>query len=130
MRRLVEQTGGQTLTVIAFSAGVVGAVAALQPSWLRTHDIHIGAFIALDGWLVPLIGLPFPVFRISHDYFTHRTCIPFGMGTTSFYADPAVPHLDLWAQPALVAGWQVEGANRISTTALAFLKDRLNSQPF
>ncbi len=53
---------------IGFSAGVVGAIAAA--SLWQISGGNVKAFIAIDGWMVPLTG-NFPIHRMSHDYFTH-----------------------------------------------------------
>ncbi|BAC88110.1 hypothetical protein [Gloeobacter violaceus] len=124
VRALLADCTGCSVVVIAFSAGVVGAAAALQRSYLVGAGITIEALIALDGWLVPLFHA-FPIYRLSHDAFTHRTSLPFGMGRTNFFADPAVAHLDLWTAPNRVVGWQVTGNTRVPTTALAFIYSRL-----
>ncbi|MBW4697070.1 MAG: hypothetical protein KME03_04050 [Aphanocapsa lilacina HA4352-LM1] len=124
VRALLAECSGCSLVVIAFSAGVVGAAAALQSRYLKRAGITIEALIALDGWLVPLF-CPFPIYRLSHDAFTHRTSLPFGMGRTNFFADPAVAHLDLWTAPNRVVGWQVTGNTHVPTTALDFIDSRL-----
>jgi hypothetical protein len=96
----------EPITIIAFSAGVVGAIAAAL-----THHQYlersIRAIIALDGWGVPLVA-PFPTYRLSHDAFTHWTSI--GYGQQNFYADPPAPHLDLWRSPDRVTGWRVQSS--------------------
>jgi hypothetical protein len=84
------------MLVIAFSAGVVGAIGAIR---LRP-DKPIRALIAIDGWGVPLAG-NFPIHRISHDAFTHWSSALLGAGQESFYADPPVAHLSLWESPQL-----------------------------
>jgi hypothetical protein len=111
------------LVVISFSAGVVGAIAAAW-MWQQTGG-QIQAFIALDGWGVPLLG-HFPIYRLSHDYWTHWTSALLGSGSESFFADPPVSHLDLWRSPQTVTGVNVqmtaEGQEvRSPTTAIAFL---------
>lgn len=91
------------LTFIAFSAGVVGAMgAAIAWQW---QGGKIQSLIALDGWGMPLGG-NFPIYRISHDYFTHWSSAMLGAGEQGFYADPAVEHLDLWRSPDNCWGWQ------------------------
>jgi len=127
VRGLLAPLAGAEVTVIAYSAGVVGAAAALAGDWARRHRIEIRALVALDGWLVPLF-VPFPVYRLSHDPFTHRTSRPFGMGRTNFYADPPVSHLDLWANPQAVAGWAVGAGEPRRTDALAFLRACLDAR--
>ncbi len=90
------------LVFIAFSAGVVGAIGAAHLwQWMGGK---VKAFIAVDGWGVPLFG-NFPIHRISHDSFTHWSSAVLGGGSDSFYADPSVPHLELWRSPHTVHGW-------------------------
>lgn len=84
------------LIFISFSAGVVGAIAAAW-GWQMSGG-NIKAFIAIDGWGVPLAG-NFPIHRISHDYFTHWSSALLGSGADSFYAEPPVEHLELWRSP-------------------------------
>ena len=97
---------------ISFSAGVAGAIGA---AWMwQLSGGQVKAFIALDGWGVPLGG-NFPIHRLSHDYFTHWSSVLLGAGEDSFYADPAVEHLDLWRSPQTVQGWRV--ASDTSTQA-------------
>ena len=104
------------LVFISFSAGVVGAIAAAT-AWRRLGGT-VKAFIALDGWGVPLFG-DFPIYRVSHDEFTHRSSALMGSGEESFYADPAVEHLELWRSPQTARGWWVnrEGERELSTAA-------------
>lgn len=96
----------EPITIVAFSAGVVGAIAAAQ----RYRRSAVRAFIALDGWGVPLVA-PFPIYRLSHDGFTHWTSL--GYGQQNFYADPAVAHLDLWRSPDRVTGWRIQSSNSL-----------------
>ncbi|ACB52351.1 conserved hypothetical protein [Crocosphaera subtropica ATCC 51142] len=95
----------QELTLIAFSAGVVAAVTAAWQWQLQGRNIK--GLIAFDGWGVPLWG-NFPIYRISHDQFTHDSSMILGTGSMNFYADPAVEHLDLWRSPHLVRGWMTQ----------------------
>ncbi|WP_107669471.1 hypothetical protein [Cyanothece sp. BG0011] len=95
----------QKLIIIAFSAGVVAAVTAAW-QW-QLQGTTIKGLIAFDGWGVPLGG-NFPIYRVSHDQFTHESSIILGTGSMNFYADPAVEHLDLWRSPHLVQGWMTE----------------------
>ncbi|MBC6420037.1 MAG: hypothetical protein GDA44_15365 [Prochloron sp. SP5CPC1] len=53
---------------ISFSAGVVGAMGAAL-LW-QMQGGKVKAFIAIDGWGMALWG-NFPIYRVSHDYFTH-----------------------------------------------------------
>ncbi|MEH2216462.1 MAG: hypothetical protein V7K72_04860 [Nostoc sp.] len=78
---------------ISFSAGVVGAIGAAHLWQLLGGSVK--AFIAIDGWGVPLQG-NFPIHRISHDYFTHWSSSLLGSGQNNFYAQPAVDHLFMW----------------------------------
>jgi pimeloyl-ACP methyl ester carboxylesterase len=108
LRFLEERVGNEgtvpKLVIIGFSAGVVGAIGAAW-AW-RLLGRTVKAFIAIDGWGVPLYG-DFPIYRLSHDHFTHWSSSLLGSGVVSFYADPAVSHLNLWRMPNRVNGWQV-----------------------
>ncbi|KST61991.1 hypothetical protein [Mastigocoleus testarum] len=89
---------------IAFSAGVVGG---LQAAYLwQFLGGRVKAFIAIDGWGVPLFG-NFPIHTISHDYFTHQSLLRMPGGNNNFYAQPAVEHLEIWRSPQSVRGWWV-----------------------
>ncbi|MCT7964450.1 hypothetical protein NG791_27605 [Laspinema sp. D1] len=108
---------------IGFSAGVVGAIGA---AWgLYSLQCPIKAFIAIDGWGVPLYA-PFPIHRVSHDYFTHWSSALLGPGGESFYADPPVEHLALWRSPQYAVGWSLPASGSIlspqRTTAVEFLR--------
>lgn len=112
---------------LAFSAGVVGAIGAAWGWQLAGGQVR--TFIALDGWGVPLYG-SFPIHRLSHDRFTHWSSALLGAGSDSFYADPAVEHLDLWRSPATVRGWWIPATMgrsqaRTRTTAAVFLRQML-----
>ncbi|WP_017712037.1 hypothetical protein [Prochlorothrix hollandica] len=98
----LQPTTAPALAFIAFSAGVVGAMAAAQ-IWHRQGG-GVQAFCALDGWGVP-VGGGFPIHRLSHDFFTHWSSALLGTGSLNFYADPPVSHADLWQQPQGVGGW-------------------------
>lgn len=118
-----EQADGTPLVFIGFSAGVVGAIAAAWGWQLLGYPVV--AFFAFDGWGVPLYG-DFPIYRLSHDYFTHWTSAILGDGESSFYADPSVEHLEIWRSPHTVQGWSVQESQvRNYTTALQFLTQRL-----
>ncbi|HAZ45084.1 MAG TPA: hypothetical protein DCZ55_11585 [Cyanobacteria bacterium UBA11371] len=107
------------LVFISFSAGVVGAIAAAK-AWQRMGG-KVKAFIALDGWGVPLFG-DFPIYRVSHDEFTHWSSALLGSGEESFYADPGVEHLELWRSPQTARGWWVNAqGQRAPATAAEFL---------
>ena len=115
---------GSPLVGIGYSAGVVGLTGALLMWQQQGH--HVAKFIAVDGWGVPIIGLPMS--RISHDRFTHMTCLPLGAGEVNFYADPAVTHEQLWSAPEVARGWQMNGWSSdqgTQTTAANFLKSVL-----
>jgi hypothetical protein len=109
------------LVFISFSAGVVGAIGAAWGWQLAGGQVK--AFIALDGWGVPLSG-NFGIHRLSHDHFTHWTSV-LGRGEDSFYADPPVAHLELWRSPQIVQGWRIThpdgGKSLTRTTAAQFL---------
>lgn len=92
------------LFFIAFSAGVVGSIGAAL-AW-QLQGGKVAALVAIDGWGVPLFA-NFPIYRFSHDYFTHWSSALLGMGEESFYADPSVEHLEIWRSPELCWGWQV-----------------------
>ncbi|MGB3508882.1 MAG: hypothetical protein WBA93_06505 [Microcoleaceae cyanobacterium] len=90
------------LLFIAFSAGVVGAVGAAWGWQLRGGQVK--ALIAIDGWGMPLSG-NFPIYKVSHDYFTHWSWEFLGSGDESFYAYPSVDHLEIWRSPEITKGW-------------------------
>ena len=94
----------QPLTFIAFSAGVVGGFGAAL-AW-QLEGGKVKSFIAGDGWGMPLVA-NFPIYRFSHDYFTHWSSAILGGGNQGFYAEPGVEHLDLWRLPDNCYGWQV-----------------------
>ncbi len=114
---------------ISFSAGVAGAIVAAW-GWQRLGR-KVKAFIAIDGWGVPLYG-DFPIHRLSHDYFTHWSSALLGAGEDSFYADPPIEHLDLWRSPDVCKGWWVHPARvgiaeqRTFTTAAQFITQVLH----
>jgi hypothetical protein len=92
---------------ISFSAGVVGAIGAAHLWQLLGGSVK--AFIAIDGWGVPLQG-NFPIHRMSHDYFTHWSSCLVGCGQNNFYAQPAVDHLSIWKSPQTVQGLWVDSS--------------------
>ncbi len=94
----------QNLLFITFSAGVVGGMGAAIS--LQLIGFKISAFIAIDGWGVPLLPI-FPLYRLSHDYFTHWSSAILGGGNESFYAEPSQSHLELWRSPETCPGWRV-----------------------
>ena len=118
-----QQLSNQPLSFIAFSAGVVGGFGAAIAWQLQGGKIH--SFIAFDGWGVPLGG-NFPIYRVSHDYFTHWSSAILGAGL-GFYAEPAVEHLELWRSPTS-CGWRVISSGcKTRDTLNNYLADVLNS---
>ena len=112
---------------IAFSAGVVGAMGA---AWYwQQQGYQVSRLIAIDGWGVPKLG-NFPVYRLSHDHFTHWSSAYLGASPEGFYADPAVEHLELWRSPQTTGGWWVksgsQGEIRTYTTAAEVIVELLN----
>ena len=93
----------QPLSFIAFSAGVVGSIGAAWGWELQGGKINY--FIAFDGWGIPLIG-NFPIYRVSHDHFTHWSSSITEDRIDNFYAEPQVTHLELWRSPQGCWGWQ------------------------
>jgi len=94
-----------SVVFISFSAGVVGAILAAH-KW-QEFGGQVKAFIAIDGWGVPLWG-NFPIHRMSHDYFTHWSSSLLGSGQNNFYAEPSVDHLEMWRSPQTVHGYWVD----------------------
>lgn len=115
-----DVAAAESLIFISFSAGVVGALGAAW-GWQQGGG-QVRAFIALDGWGMPLLG-NFPIHRLSHDYFTHWSSALLGTGTENFYADPPVEHLDLWRSPQTAQGWGQTTSPQATTptTAATFL---------
>ena len=114
------------LLFICFSAGVVAGIGAAISLQLR--GIKIKAFVAMDGWGVPLKA-SFPIYRFSHDYFTHWSSALLGTGKASFYSEPAVPHLTLWESPQMCHGWIVKQGidNRKVSKVKSSAKDYLQA---
>jgi hypothetical protein len=113
------------LVFISFSAGVVGAITAAC-LWQLLGG-HVKAFIAIDGWGVPLWG-NFPIHRMSHDYFTHWSSplLDSGHNNDNFYADPPVDHLQMWRSPQMAQGWCINSSgggspSQVRLTAIEFL---------
>jgi hypothetical protein len=100
-----------SVVFISFSAGVVGAIAAAHSWQMLGGDVK--AFIAIDGWGVPLWG-SFPIHRMSHDYFTHWSSKMLGSGQNNFYADPPVEHLSMWRSPQTIQGRWADSSNEVS----------------
>lgn len=114
----------QALSFIAFSAGVVGGFGAAIAWQLQGGKIR--SFIAFDGWGVPLIA-NFPIYRVSHDYFTHWSSTLLGTGQSGFYAEPDLEHLELWRSPNCT-GWQTLCAGwKTRDTLNNYLANVLNS---
>ena len=113
---------------ISFSAGVAGGIGAAW-GW-QSLGGKVKAFIAFDGWGVPLYG-DYPIHRISHDYFTHWSSALLGSGEDSFYADRAIAHLELWGKPDICQGWWVHSTaggmpeQRTFTTVARFVSELL-----
>ena len=95
------------ISFISFSAGVVGSIGAAI-AW-QLQGGRINSFIAFDGWGMPLLG-NFPLYRVSHDLFTHYSSAVLGGGERGFYADPQVEHLEIWRSPNTCWGWQIIGS--------------------
>ena len=119
----------EELFFICFSAGVVGGMGAALA--LRWKQVKIKGFVAVDGWGVPLLG-DFPIYRFSHDYFTHWSSALLGTGKEAFYCDPPVPHLTLWERPETCTGWIVRCDENIETkiksSARKYLQQIIKSQ--
>lgn len=116
----------QPLVIVAFSAGVVGA---LGLSWLWPGFLGL---IAVDGWCVPLGALDLlpqtrRVARLSHDLETHWNGMLLGGGERQFYADPFVSHLQIWDQPQTVWGWTRQCSQPLRITAAEFLLDQITA---
>lgn len=115
------------LVFICFSAGVVGGLGAAL--WWQSNGGKVKAFLALDGWGMPIVA-NFPVYRLSHDYFTHWSSALLGTGKDSFYADPAIEHLDLWRSPNTTLGWWVKSTGMKQRCSVAeFLQAKLFLSP-
>lgn len=87
---------------LGFSAGCMRAALASQ-LYQATKKPVLG-LIAVDGWGLPLIHTQIPIYRLSHDLFTHNSSMVLG-GKGVFFADPPVPHLSIWEYPDCVSGW-------------------------
>jgi len=109
-------------TVLAFSAGVVGAAGAIALGSGAASPVR--ALLAVDGWGVPLLDER--CHRFSHDAFTHWSSALLRPGAESFYCDPPVAHLDLWRAPDRARGWFVPRSGwRVRTTAADALRELL-----
>ena len=105
------------ILAIGFSGGVVGMAGAL--AFWRQQGGQVANFLAIDGWGMPIVGLP--VCRLSHDEFTHWSTLPLGAGKVNFYADPSVEHLQMWGNPNQVSGqvregWQTQKGQQMTVT--------------
>ncbi|MBW4641749.1 MAG: hypothetical protein KME23_01775 [Goleter apudmare HA4340-LM2] len=114
LRDRLENRLKSPVVFISFSAGVVGAIMAA--SLWQLLGGHVKAFIAMDGWGVPLWA-NFPIHRMSHDYFTHWSSSLLGSGHNNFYAEPAVDHLFMWRSPQATQGWWVNSSMAVSPPA-------------
>jgi hypothetical protein len=112
----------EPLVLIGFSAGVVGMMGAAW-AW-QQQGSTIRALVALDGWGVPLYG-SFPIYRLSHDGFTHWSSQALGMGQDPFYAEPGVEHLELWRSPDRARGWWCKEGQRERTNAAIVIRQIL-----
>ena len=111
------------LSFISFSAGVVGSIIVAN-KW-QLEGGKIDSFVAFDGWGMPLVG-NFPIYRVSHDRFTHYTSAILGGGKQGFFADPEVEHLDIWRSPCCW-GWHVMGSGLKTRCLLSdYLQNVLN----
>lgn len=117
-KHLGDPAQASPLLFISFSAGVVGAMGAAT-MW-QMQSGRVKGLIALDGWGVPLFG-SFPMHRISHDAFTHWSSALLGR-PDSFYAEPAVEHLELWRSPNTALGcWVKAPGCQVRCSAAEFL---------
>jgi hypothetical protein len=112
----------EPLVLIGFSAGCVGMVGAAW-TWQQQGGTIL-ALVALDGWGVPLYGT-FPIYRLSHDVFTHWSSQALGMGQDPFYAEPGVAHLELWRSPDQSWGWWCKDGQRQWTNAAIVVRQIL-----
>ena len=123
---LWQQVSLQTpLFFLGFSAGVVGALGAAI-AWQQRGGIVKG-LIAIDGWGVPTPLGGFPIYRVSHDAFTHYTSQLLGKGKENFYCSPPVSHLALWQRPDLAWGWwEIKLGCQVRCSAATMIKEILN----
>jgi len=111
------------LSFVGFSAGVVGAMGTAL-LWQQQGGI-VNRLIAVDGWGVPLVG-SFPIYRVSHDPFTHVTSGLLGYGQQNFYCVPKVSHLKLWQSPDTAWGWwEVKTGCRVRCSAAKMINEIL-----
>jgi hypothetical protein len=111
------------LFFIAFSAGVVGSIGTAI-AW-QIGGGNVKGLIAIDGWGVPLIA-NFPIYRLSHDYFTHWSSALLGGGENGFYCDPPIAHLDLWRSPHTAWGWKIDtNCSKFRCSAASYVKQTI-----
>ena len=121
------------IVAIGFSAGVVGLAGALA-LWNQQGNQQggeVARLIAVDGWGVPVIGVP--VTRMSHDRFTHLSSLPLGAGENNWYASPGVDHLALWGEPEQAVGrsvkrWDIAPESGVAMSAATFLRQTLHAE--
>lgn len=124
--RYLANSGDRRPTLfVGFSAGVIGAATAAT-LWQQQGNT-VAALVAIDGWGVPLISAGFPVYRLSHDRFTHLTS---GWGEPwqeRFYCDPPVEHLELWRSPDRAWGWyRLRPGWHVRASAATYLQQIVN----
>ena len=113
----------EPLSFISFSAGVVGSFGAAWAWQLQGGKIN--SFIAVDGWGMPLFA-NFPIYRVSHDRFTHWSSAILG-GGKGFYADPEVEHLEIWRSPNAYGWHEISLGCKTRTTLIDYLAVILNT---
>lgn len=112
-----------SLSFLGFSAGVVGAIGTAL--LCQQQGGTVKCLIAVDGWGVPLLGT-FPIYRISHDPFTHYTSQLLGRGQQNFYCDPEVSHFKLWQRPDMAWGWwEIQWGCRVRCSAAKMINEVL-----
>lgn len=113
----------RAIGLIGFSAGVVAALGAAQ-AWQRRGG-RVRAVFAWDGWGVALPG-GLPIYRFSHDQWTHRSSAWLGPGRAQFWADPPLAHQAFWRSPDRAWGWwSVPDRAPSRTTAATMLQTYL-----
>ena len=115
----------EPVAFIAFSAGVVGGIGAAIAWQLQGGQVQ--SLIAIDGWGMPLIA-NFPLYRVSHDYFTHWSSAILGAGEKGFYAAPGVSHLAIWRSPEICWGWRtISDGLQTRCLLIDYLRDILDT---
>ena len=113
----------RAIGLIGFSAGVVAALEAAQ-AWQRRGG-RVRAVFAWDGWGVALPG-GLPIYRFSHDRWTHHSSAWLGAGRAQFWADPPLSHQAFWRSPDHAWGWwSMPDRAPSRTTAAAMLQTYL-----